>query len=92
MLEKLFPMNEHPLDRVLRVGLGVGILSLLFVGPKSMWALLGLIPLLTGLIGSCPLYTLFGVSTCATKSPPPKSRKRDEPKARPSSPPARKAA
>lgn len=72
MWKKILPRNEHALDRVLRICLGAGVLSLAFVGPKSLWALLGLIPLVTGLIGSCPLYTLFGVSTCATKSPPPK--------------------
>ncbi len=64
-LERLLPANEHPIDRVLRVAIGVAILSLLFIGPRSPWALVGLLPLITGLVGSCPLYTLFGVSTCA---------------------------
>ncbi|MCC6783794.1 MAG: DUF2892 domain-containing protein [Planctomycetes bacterium] len=56
--------NEGTLDRALRVALGLGILSLAFVGPQSPWAWLGLVPLLTGLLGSCPLYTLLGVRTC----------------------------
>ncbi len=60
-------MNEHPIERVLRVALGVFLLSLVFVGPTTYWGLLGLIPLATGLLGSCPLYTLFGVSTCPIK-------------------------
>ena len=37
------------------------------VGCISSWGYLGIVPLLTGLIGSCPLYTLFGFSTCPVK-------------------------
>jgi hypothetical protein len=66
---KLFPANENTLDRVIRVVLGLAVLSLTVVGPQSMWGLLGLVPLVTGLVGSCPVYTLLGVSTCAVKSP-----------------------
>lgn len=68
MLEKVLPQNEHTIERVLRVLVGVGGLSLVFVGPKTLWGLFGLIPLVTGLIGSCPLYTLFGISTCPLKT------------------------
>ena len=64
MLKKLLPRNEHPAERMLRILVGVGLLSLVFVGPQTYWGLLGLVPLATGLLGSCPLYTLFGVSTC----------------------------
>lgn len=64
MALSILPKNEHPVERVLRVLVGLGILSLVIVGPKSAWGLLGAIPLLTGLVGSCPLYTLFGFSTC----------------------------
>ena len=56
--------NEGALDRVLRVIVGVGVMSLPFVGPQSAWGYLGLIPLATGLIGSCPAYQLLGISTC----------------------------
>lgn len=63
-MSKLFPRNEHKVERALRVGAGVVILSLYFVGPQTPWALLGLVPIATGLLGSCPLYTLFGISTC----------------------------
>jgi hypothetical protein len=70
---KLFPNNEHTLDRIIRVVLGLGVLSLFFVGPQSAWALLGLVPLITGLVGSCPLYTLLGISTCATHGSAPKT-------------------
>lgn len=63
-MSKIVPRNEHPLERLARVVLGLAVLSLVFVGPRTPWALLGLVPLLTGLLGSCPLYTLLGVSTC----------------------------
>ena len=59
-------LNEHPVERVVRVVLGLALLSLLAVGPIPGWGLVGLlgfIPLLTGALGSCPLYTLFGFST-----------------------------
>ena len=66
-MNKLFPPNEHALDRLLGVWVGVAILSLAFVGPKTAWGYLGAVPLLTGAIGSCPLYTLLGLSTCPMK-------------------------
>lgn len=61
------PRNEGTLDRVLRVIVGLVLLSLVFVGPKTMWGLIGLIPLLTGLAGYCPLYQILGLSTCPMK-------------------------
>lgn len=68
MNSKLLPNNEHMIERVLRVLVGLAVLSLAFIGPKTMWAYLGIVPILTGLIGSCPIYTLFGISTCPAKS------------------------
>jgi hypothetical protein len=67
-MASLLPTNEHPLERVLRVILGLVVLSLAFLGPKTPWGYLGLILLATGLLGSCPLYTLFGWSTCPAKA------------------------
>lgn len=67
MLNKILPTNEHPLERVLRTLLGLFLLSLVFWGPKTLWGLFGAVPLLTGLIGSCPLYTLIGLSTCPVR-------------------------
>lgn len=64
MSSKLIPHNEGTLDRVLRIVLGAVLLSLVFVGPQTMWGLVGLVPLLTGLAGSCPIYTVFGLRTC----------------------------
>ncbi len=55
--------NVHNVERVVRVIVGLAIFSLVFIGPKSVWGWLGLIPLATGLIGWCPPYALFGFST-----------------------------
>ena len=68
MAAKLLPQNVGAVDRVLRVALGLVLLSLAFFGPKTAWGYLGLIPLATGLMGSCPLYTLLGVSTCPQRT------------------------
>lgn len=64
MLQKLMPQNEGTLDRVVRVVLGVGLLALVFIGPQTLWGLVGIVPLATGLFGSCPIYTALGLSTC----------------------------
>lgn len=55
--------NEGAVDRILRVVLGLGILSLVFVGPQTPWAYIGLVPLITGLVGFCPLYAVLGINT-----------------------------
>ena len=56
--------NEGKIDRTFRVVVGLGLLSLMFVGPQTMWGALGLIPLVTGLVGFCPLYRVLGINTC----------------------------
>jgi hypothetical protein len=55
--------NEGSLDRALRVILGIAILSLVFFGPTTAWGWLGVVPLVTGLVGMCPLYSLLGIRT-----------------------------
>jgi hypothetical protein len=62
------PINEGTADRTLRVIIGLAILSLAFVGPHTPWAYLGFVPLLTGALGFCPLYSILGFSTCPAKS------------------------
>lgn len=64
MFQKLFPMNAGSLDRALRVVLGAGLLALTLRGSYFVWGYIGIVPLLTGILGSCPLYTLLGFSTC----------------------------
>lgn len=56
--------NEGNLDRTVRVVIGLGLLSTVFVGPQTLWGLVGVVPLLTGLVGFCPLYKIFGFNTC----------------------------
>jgi hypothetical protein len=58
--------NEGLVDRVIRVVVGLGILSLLFLlhGPAHWFGLIGLAPLITGLVGICPGYALLHIRTC----------------------------
>jgi hypothetical protein len=67
MPSRFLPTNEHIIDRVIRVLLGIALLAMVFVGPRTWFGLLGIIPLVTGLIGSCPIYTLLGVGTCPAR-------------------------
>ena len=57
-------VNIHPVERVVRGIVGLFLISLIFWGPKSLWGLIGLIPLLTALLGWCPPYSLLGINTC----------------------------
>jgi len=56
--------NVGSADRIVRIVLGLGLVSLAFVGPRSNWGFVGLILLATAALGSCPLYSLLGKSTC----------------------------
>lgn len=58
--------NIGKADRVIRVVLGLILISLVFVGPRTPWGWLGLIPLLTAVVSFCPLYRLIGINTCST--------------------------
>jgi hypothetical protein len=57
--------NVGGVDRVLRVGIGIALLSMLVPveGTARWWGLIGVVPLLTALFGYCPLYSPFGFST-----------------------------
>lgn len=68
-MSAIFPRNEATVERIIRVVLGLVLISLYFVGPKTVWGLIGIVPLATGALGSCPLYTLFGISTCRINTP-----------------------
>ena len=59
--------NIHPVERVVRVSVGLILISMAFIGPTNLWFLLGIIPVMTGLMGRCPPYHLLGISTCKTK-------------------------
>ncbi|MBU2738247.1 YgaP family membrane protein [Acidithiobacillus concretivorus] len=56
--------NEGMADRLIRIIVGIIVIALVFVGPKTPWGWLGLVPLITGLVGWCPAYSLFGIRTC----------------------------
>ena len=58
--------NVGTIDRAARVLIGLGLLALVFVGPKTAWGLIGVIPIATALIGWCPLYSVLGLKTCKT--------------------------
>ena len=68
MQTTLLKQNVGPFDRALRATLGLGLVAIALFG-NMPWGWLGVIPLATALLGSCPLYTLFGVSTCGTRRP-----------------------
>ena len=62
--------NVHPMERAGRVVLGLILIACFFAFPDVAyrWAfLIGVVPLLTGLMGSCPLYSILGISTCPMK-------------------------
>jgi hypothetical protein len=62
-MSHFFARNQHTVDRILRVCLGVGLLAIAWTGPKTALGYLGLIPLVTGLWGTCPVYSLLGLRT-----------------------------
>lgn len=59
----MFKLNESLIDRALRVIFGAVVLSLAFVGPQTPLGYLGLILIVTGIIGWCPIYMALGLST-----------------------------
>ncbi len=60
----MFKTNVGGWDKIVRIVIGVALLALGAFGPIGWWGLIGLVPLLTGLMGSCPLYSIVGMSTC----------------------------
>ena len=63
----MFKINVGGIDRILRVAVGLVLIALVFVGPRTPWGWVGLVPLATGLFRMCPLYALFGIDTCRTR-------------------------
>jgi hypothetical protein len=60
-------VNEGTIDRVLRVIAGLVLIGLAARGTVGVWGWIGVVPLLTGLVGICPAYAIFGISTCPMK-------------------------
>mgnify|MGYP001616104318 FL=1 len=62
----MLKVNEGTLDRTLRVLLGIALVALALT-KGWMWAWIGVVPILTGATGMCPLYSLLGINTCGAK-------------------------
>ena len=66
----MFKTNVGSVDRILRIVVGLALLAGFFTFPDSpwrYWMLIGIVPLATGLLRTCPAYSLFGISTCPMK-------------------------
>lgn len=59
--------NVGSIDRAIRIIIGVVLIALVFVGPKTPWGWIGLLPLATAFVGWCPAYSLFGIRTCKAR-------------------------
>ncbi|TNE94942.1 YgaP family membrane protein [Porticoccus sp.] len=59
--------NVGTVDRTIRIVVGLVLIALVFVGPQTPWGWIGIVPLATGLISNCPLYSILGLSTCPMK-------------------------
>jgi len=59
--------NEGAADRAIRIILGMALVGAALAGYGTPWTWVGAIPLITGIVGICPLYSLLGVSTCKNK-------------------------
>ncbi len=57
--------NVGSTERVVRIVAGLGLISLVFIGPQTPWGWVGLLPIATGLMGWCPPYSLLGINTCS---------------------------
>ena len=61
--------NVGTVDRLLRIVVGLALIAfaLFSAAPYAVWGWIGVVPLVTGLIGNCPVYSLLGISTCPVK-------------------------
>lgn len=59
--------NEGTIDRILRISAGLVLIGLAATGTVGAWGYIGIVPLATGAIGWCPLYTMLGLNTCPMK-------------------------
>ena len=59
--------NIGTTERVIRAIVGIGLISLVFVGPQTVWGWIGVVPLATAIIGWCPPYAMLGINTGAKK-------------------------
>ena len=60
----MFKTNVGSADRILRIVVGLALIALAVMGKIGVWGYIGIVPLLTGLLRTCPAYSLLGVNTC----------------------------
>lgn len=60
----MFKTNVGGIDRILRIVLGVVLISQVFLGLHTPWGWIGIVPLATGFLRTCPLYSIFGFNSC----------------------------
>lgn len=66
----MFKTNVGAVDRIARIAIGIALLCLFFIYPDASWryaALIGIVPLFTGIFSTCPLYSVLGLSTCQVR-------------------------
>lgn len=59
--------NMGSIDRSVRIIVGLVLVGLALTGSVGWWGWLGVVPIVTGALGNCPLYSIIGVNTCGTK-------------------------
>lgn len=60
--------NVGGMDKIARIVVGLALLAMTVAGPRTLWGLIGIVPLATALVNFCPAYTLLGVNTCDRKA------------------------
>lgn len=60
----MFKSNVGGIDRILRVVAGIVLIALTLMGVIGVWGWIGIVPLATGLLRTCPVYSLLGLNTC----------------------------
>jgi hypothetical protein len=64
----MFKTNVGGIDRILRIFAGLVLIGLALTGKVGVWGWIGVVPLATGLLSTCPLYSILGFNSCPMKS------------------------
>jgi len=64
------PKNVGQIDRLIRIIIGLALITLAATGTIGPWGYIGILPLLTALLRTCPAYTILGINTCKAKTRP----------------------
>jgi len=62
--EEIMKVNVGGIDKILRIVVGIALIAMTLMGVIGAWGWVGVVPLLTGLFGVCPLYSIIGLNTC----------------------------